>query len=77
MTLIVKKKPLIKKKELLLRCECGDERCGKLLILLFKAGKESPIIEIGHIPYKRKRMTQGVVLREKFLPKLRKFLNGA
>ena len=55
-------------------CDCTDKRCGTMRFLILKT-KEDTILDTCFIPYKRKKPTEGIVIRGKNYDKLLKFLN--
>ncbi len=54
-------------KELLFKCQCGSPHCGKLLAVLFDDG----LIELNWVKHRRKKASEGVIVKikefEKFL----------
>jgi len=57
-------------KEMTIPCGCGDNRCGKLYIQFC----ERNVIEINFIPYRHKKVKEGVVISNKILDKFRKII---
>jgi hypothetical protein len=51
-------------------CSCGDNQCGKLSIHFF--GRN--VIEIGFIPYRHKKIKNGVVISDKQLDIFRRIV---